>query len=115
MARGVGVRKVKKVKKAKKRPPSIDQQAELFRLPEDTPKVQPEGQQPTFPKPLAPNPLQPQENDLAPDLDVPPAERSQSSAKSNAPLGDLALQDSEGINGDVEIEDDDFDYEDAQI
>ena len=33
----------------------------------------------------------------------------------NAPLGNLMMQDSEGINADVEVDDDDFDYEDVQI
>ena len=106
---------MKKIKKVKKRPLSIDQQPELFQLPEDTPKVGPEGeQQLAFPKPVAAHPAQPQESIRAPDLDIPPTELSKSNI-SNAPLGNLALQDSEGINGDVEVEDDDFDYEDAQI
>merc|ERR1712226_1278120 len=101
---GQGVKKVKKIKKVKKKP-SIGQDIDApYQLPAND-------------HDLVNKVLQPQDEQSIPDLDFDPNDPG--NEKSNANDGSLrpsgmSKQDSDAINGDVEL-DDDFDYDDIDI
>ena len=58
---------------------------------------------------------QPADNSSIPQVSFDPnsADNSAFVENANAPLGNLLMQDSEGFKGDVEVGEDDFDYEDV--
>ena len=59
-----------------------------------------------------PHPVQPQDNSSIPQLEFDPNDPDNSAMGAPA-LGNLSMQDSEGVKADVEVSDDDFDYDDV--